>query len=458
MAPARTLWVWCAMALFNRYWRSAGLALVMLLGVPAGPAWAQSAVATDVRVGQFEGATRFVLSVDRNVPFEVFALGNPYRVVIDLPEIGWQLPAKPLPGPSGLFKRLRYGLFKPGHSRIVLDLSRPFDIDRAFKLRPNGSEGHRLVVDLKKATQAAFQAAAKRPPIAVGETSFIAEAAPAPALTPPTPKPAPTVPAATVGSLPEFKAVPPSQVAFTLPPAPRKPRASRAKAVIVVDAGHGGVDPGAIGRSGSYEKHITLAMARDLRAALESTGRYKVVLTRDRDVFIRLRDRVAIAREAGADLFISLHADSIKNRKINGPSVYTLSEKASDKEAAALAEKENKADLLAGVDLADASPDVANILLDLTQRETMNQSARFATGMIGHISKVAKPLRNTHRFAGFAVLKAHDVPSVLLEMGFLSSKKDEQRLQSKAHRRKLAASIRDAIDTYFSQVQQANRP
>jgi N-acetylmuramoyl-L-alanine amidase len=432
--------------------RAAG-AVAVLVCAAATPAWAKSAVATDVRVGQFEGATRFVLSVDRNIPFEVFVLGDPFRVVVDVPEIGWSLPPTPLPGPSGLFKRLRYGLFKPGQSRIVLDLNAPFEIDRAFKLRPNGDLGHRLVVDLRPASAQAFRAAVARAPMAVGETAFAAEAAPAPAPTPQAASAAVTQPPS--AAQPAAESV---QAAFTLPPAPRKPRSSRAKMTVVLDAGHGGVDPGAIGRSGTYEKTITLAMARDLRDVLEATGRYRVVLTRDRDIFIRLRDRVALARKAGADLFISLHADSIKNRKISGPSVYTLSEKASDKEAAALAEKENKADLLAGVDLTDAPPDVANILLDLTQRETMNQSARFATGMIGEISKVAKPLRNTHRFAGFAVLKAHDVPSVLIEMGFLSSKKDEERLTSRRYRRTLADAIRRSVDAYFTQVQQANRP
>jgi len=436
-------------------------AVVAVVGVVAwqpSSAQAQTAVATDIRVAQYKGATRFVLTLDRAVAFEVFSLAGPYRAVIDLPEIGWRLPSAPLPNARGLFKKLRYGLFRPGQTRIVLDLSKPFVIERAFKLKPDADRGHRLVLDLRPADPDSFQAGLRQSPIRVDASTFAAAQKSAEETVP--------IPSSVVAPLskPAVKASvaaptqPSLQASFSLPPAPRKPLEHRQRAVVVLDPGHGGVDPGTIGASGSYEKHITLAMARALRDALEATGRYKVVMTRDRDVFIRLRDRVQIARNASADLFISLHADSIGNKKISGPSVYTLSENASDKEAAALAEKENKVDLLAGVDLSDAPPDVANILLDLTQRETMNQSARFATTMIGNISKVAKPLRNTHRFAGFAVLKAHDVPSVLLEMGFLSSTVDEKRLKSKTFRRKFAAAIQKSVDSYFSQVQQANRP
>jgi len=234
---------------------------------------------------------------------------------------------------------------------------------------------------------------------------------------------------------------------------PRKP----AVRVIAIDPGHGGADPGTQGPSGTLEKFITLAAARTLKEELEATGRFRVFLTRERDVFVRLRDRIARARESGAELFISLHADAIKNSRIRGASVYTLSETASDAEAAALAEKENKVDLIAGVDLSGESPEVADILIDLAQRETMNESAHFANLLVKDLGNELDLLRNTHRFAGFAVLKAPDVPSVLLEMGFLSNREDEAALRSKPYRRQLARAVARAVEKYFSRIEEAQR-
>ncbi|CAA7620645.1 N-acetylmuramoyl-L-alanine amidase [Candidatus Terasakiella magnetica] len=228
--------------------------------------------------------------------------------------------------------------------------------------------------------------------------------------------------------------------------------------VIVIDPGHGGVDPGATGVSGIYEKHITLSMARELKAALEKGGRYKVHLTRDRDVFIRLRDRVAIARQQGADLFISLHADAVQSPQIRGLSVYTLSQTASSSEAQTLAEKENKADLIAGIDLSHESADVAGILIDLAQRETMNRSAGFATEMVDEVGQELDLLDNTHRFAGFAVLKAPDVPAVLVEMGYLSNEYEEKQLRQPVYRARLAKAISKAVERFFPPSLKAKRP
>ena len=279
----------------------------------------------------------------------------------------------------------------------------------------------------------------------------------------------PVQPRAAALTVPQQSAVQPQPAALQLPAfrlAPRKPairphakkiRPHAKKKVVVIDPGHGGVDPGAIGHSGTYEKHITLVVSRELKRQLEATGQYRVLLTRRRDIFIRLRDRVQFAREAGAELFISIHADTIKNRSISGSSVYTLSENASDKMAAELAEKENKADLIAGIDLTHETPVIANILISLRQRDSMNQSARFAALLIKHLKRRTMVLRNTHRMAGFAVLKAPDVPSVLIETGFLSNKTDEQRLRSRAYRNKMATAIVEAIDAYFLQVEEATR-
>ena len=255
-----------------------------------------------------------------------------------------------------------------------------------------------------------------------------------------------------------------TKVSAPLPaPQPMEPIAPReipadGKPVVVIDPGHGGVDPGAIGVSGIYEKYITLAVARELKAQLEKNGRYKVHLTRDRDIFIRLRDRIAIARQYNADLFISLHADTVSNAQMRGLSVYTLSQNASDSEAQALADKENKADLIAGIDLSHESADVANILIDLAQRETMNRSAGFAGGVVEEVGRDVTLLGNTHRFAGFAVLKAPDVPSVLIEAGYLSNEVEERALRQPEYRAKLAKGIARAVDRFFLQGQKARRP
>lgn len=197
-------------------------------------------------------------------------------------------------------------------------------------------------------------------------------------------------------------------------------------------------------------------MARELKKILEKDSRYKVYLTRNRDVFIPLRERVRIARRYKADLFLSIHADSALNKNAKGLSVYTLSETASDKEAAALAERENKADVIAGLNFAEHSKEVSDILINLAQRETMNRSSEFANFMVQEMRKSVKLLDNTHRFAGFAVLKAPDVPAVLLEMGYLSNRTEEKLLRQESYRRKLAKSASAAIDRYFENMQHAS--
>jgi len=410
---------------------------VLAVGFYARSGCAASAVVTDIRVAGETTATRVVIELTAALSFRVFKLNDPYRVVIDMPEVGWRLPPKPLPARTGLYDRLRYGLHKAGVSRVVIDLTRPSEVTLARLLKPSAGRGYRLVVDLRATAPSAFLKTIKSSEIIVRAESAMALKQNAKLSPMPNAKP--------VYATSRFKL------------APRKPalRQERARYVIVLDPGHGGADPGTIGISGTYEKYITLAMARTIRDKLEKTGRFQVKLTRDRDIFIRLRERIRLAREAGADLFISLHADSIKNSAISGPSVYTLSEKASDQEAAALAEKENRADLIVGIDLSNESPEVTNILIDLAQRESMNQSARFAEMLIREMKARTTVLRNTHRFAGFAVLKAPDVPSVLLELGFLSNTRDERELKSNFYRRKLAAGVAGAVEGYFTRVEEA---
>jgi N-acetylmuramoyl-L-alanine amidase len=241
-----------------------------------------------------------------------------------------------------------------------------------------------------------------------------------------------------------------------VPPAPVRPEGDR-RPLIMLDAGHGGVDPGAIGVSGSYEKTLVLSYARELKRQIEKSGRYRVRLTRDSDVFIQLRDRVASAQAAEADVFISLHANAHRKKSLRGAAVYSLSEKASDAEAAALAAKENRADVIAGIDLSAQTEVVSKILIDLAQRETMNQSKIFANILVQKLAAVGPLLRNTHRSAGFAVLKSPTVPSVLVELGYLSNKKEERLLRSEDYRRNLSTAIIRAIDGYFDWQQSAKR-
>lgn len=424
-----------------------------LSGIAAAqiPAHVPAAVVTDIRAGEHRGATRVVFDISDTVAVKIFTLVDPYRVVLDFPVVGWRLPQRPLPQRVGLLDKLRYGLFEPGTTRVVIDVSAPVRLINARILAPTPGNSHRFILDLTKTTHAAFLDDLKKPAATVSLTASI-DPAPARArsgmLVPPEKT---ATPVSARQDTPQVAGFP-----FILPP--RKPQGLVfRKRIIVLDPGHGGADPGAISVNGVYEKHLTLAAAREFKEQLEKTGRYKVLLTRGRDVFIKLRERVEFAREANADLFISVHADKIQNRRIRGLSVHTLSKTASDKEAAELAERENKADLIVGVDLSKENTDVTNILIDLAQRETMNQSARFATLLVGELKQETKLLRNTHRFAGFAVLKAPDVPSVLLEMGFLSNTYDERNLRRKDYRRKLAQSMTRAVDRYFARIEQAAR-
>ncbi len=220
--------------------------------------------------------------------------------------------------------------------------------------------------------------------------------------------------------------------------------------VVAIDAGHGGKDPGAIGRGGTYEKDITFSVARELGKRLEASGRYRVILTRRSDNFIALHQRVALARAGESALFVSLHADSVPNSDARGFSVYTLSEKASDGMTAALAERENAVDLIGGVDLSKHSKQVKTILLDLLHREVSNNSLIMANTLIEKMSPPFTPLVKPHRQANFAVLRAPDVPSILVEMGFLSNREDEKLLNMTSYQRQMADRLKVSIDKYFN--------
>ncbi|MCD6073242.1 MAG: putative N-acetylmuramoyl-L-alanine amidase amiC [Rhodospirillales bacterium] len=423
-------------------------AIILTWGLAAASA-AEAATATDLRVGVNGERTRLVIDLSSKVDFNVFTLSDPYRLVIDSSEIDWRLSSE-AGQRGGLIEAVRYGQLQPGVSRLVVDLKQPAKVGNSFVMPPSEGQAYRLVFDLVPVDHASFMAAAR-----TGEAPAAATASRAEPRT--EPKAVPSQPGLQATPQPKAAATGTKTAAISPPGTPgRKPERFKRK-VIVIDPGHGGVDPGALAPSGAYEKDITLAAAKDFKRRLDATRRYDVHLTRDNDTFIRLRDRIGIARAKGADLFISLHADSLASKGVRGMSVYTLSEKASDKEAAELADKENKADLIAGIDLTSENANVTNILIDLAQRETMNESARFAGNLVGELRTVSKVLPQAHRFAGFAVLKAPDVPSVLLEMGFLSNPQDEKALTDPVYRARMADSLLQAVNRFFRQVEKAER-
>ena len=376
-----------------------------LMAAPAG-----AVEATGVRAGGDGAETRLVVDVTAAVAFQVFTLADPDRVVLDVAALRWRLPEADRRLATGLIAGLRWGQFDSDRARLVVDLAAPARVRRAFLIAPEAGFGHRLVVDLAALESATEPSAAPAPVAYAGPTP------PRPGFKPPSPG----------GIVP-------------------------GSIVVVVDPGHGGDDPGAIGASGTYEKALTLDAARALKRLLEARGPYRVVLTRSDDRYLKLAQRVALARRAGAHLFISIHADSAADPAVRGAGVYTLSETASDKEAEALARQENKADLIAGVDLVgiDYDPLTTDILIDLAQRGTMNASSRFASLLTRQLADVAALRGNAHRFAGFRVLKAPDVPSVLLEMGFLSNAVEERRMLDAAFRLRLMQAVVAAVDAYF---------
>jgi len=449
------------------------MVLVLSTGL-SGPAMAAVDV-LGIRLGVHPDKTRVVLDLSGGAPYHTLLLANPYRLVVDLDEARWQLGPEGAPPGKGLVSSLRYGTYSGGTQRLVLDLAGPADLQQSALIPGSGSVAARLVLDIVPTSATRFQAGAtggsgpalvSLPELtsATGSdpaagTQLAAAIDPAGAVPTPAVKPDPAAPDPPAvpdpPAAPAAAAVPSTTGATTVAllgfPPPVKPSSPAVplRPLIMLDPGHGGVDPGTVGASGYYEKALTLAMALEVKRQIEAGGRFRVQLTRDTDIFIPLRDRIAIARAAHADIFISLHADSHDNASHRGATVYTLSETASDAEAEALAAKENKADLIAGVDLSNENQVVTSILIDLAQRETKNQSVRLADYLVDELSGGTLLNRNTHRFAGFAVLKAPDVPSILLELGYLSNQQDEKLLQTKAYRRKMAAAIVKAIGDYF---------
>jgi len=384
----------------------------LIVGVQgAGAEPSSQAVVTGARVAGDEARTRFVLDMDRQVTPAISGLANPYRLIIDLPEVEFALPSDAGTVGRGLVSDWRFGLFALGKSRIVMDLTGPVQVDKTFFLPAVDDQPARLVVDLVNATPDVFAA-------------FVASS----------------------------RTTPDKQAKKSAPKSDRlSAERDRDKPLIVLDPGHGGIDTGAVGVQGTLEKAIVLDFAKLLKAKLDETGLYEVELTRSDDTFIPLSRRVEIGHELAADLFISIHADSVRRGQkfVRGATVYTISDKASDQLAAELAETENMSDVIAGVELDEEPTEVTDILLDLARRETRSFSVYFARTLVSELESAVRLINNPHRSAGFRVLKAHDVPSVLVELGYLSNEHDEKLLISDEWRERMANAMSEAIHAFF---------
>jgi N-acetylmuramoyl-L-alanine amidase len=387
-----------------------GASAVERIGPSAAPASAPNdfPVASDVRLGGDDTQTRLIVDLSHKIDIRAFTLANPYRVVLDMPQVTFQFPSKAGEVGRGLIKAFRFGLVMQGGSRMVIDLVRPAQVDMAFVLGAANDQPARLVLHLTATDREAFM-----------RNVALESRAPE-------------------GSKPQT------------PPETKVNGDSRP--LVVIDPGHGGIDNGTRAASGEMEKTIVLEFSQLLRDKIEKAGKYRVLMTRTDDTFVALGDRVQFARARQAALFISIHADALRRREgdAQGATVYTLSERASDPRAARLAEAENQADVIAGLDLSNEEKDVAGILIDLARRETKTFSVQFAQTVVGTLKNATRLHQHPLKSARFVVLKAPDVPSVLVELGYVSNRADLKSLISSEWRDRTADSVVRAIDAFFS--------
>ena len=371
-------------------------------------------IVMSARIGEHDDRTRLVIELSDPVNLRAFALANPDRVVIDMPEVSWRLGAPPRPTGFGVVKSYRYGQFRAGNSRMVIDLNSSASVSDSLVLPPSAGFGYRVVIDLFPTTRPKFDAKAGWPADLKKRESD----------------------AEKLAAMIAAQQAPPARAA--------------GKKIIVLDPGHGGLDSGTVGVNGLMEKDLALAEGLKLARKLRRRG-YTVFMTRENDVFIPLRRRVAMGRANKADLFIALHADSHPDPNTTGTSIYTLNDGRSDREASALARRENQSDVIAGVDLSGDNNPVAPILIGLAQRDTRNKSSEFATTALKTMSQVTDLLaRSPHRSASLAVLVAPDVPAVLIELGYLSNRGDATRMNTDSWRTRVAGAIADAVDAQFT--------
>jgi N-acetylmuramoyl-L-alanine amidase len=368
--------------------------------------------ATHAEVRGGADKTTFLLTLSAGVRAEIFTISDPYRVVVDLPDVAFQLPEGVGQAARGLVASFRYGLLAEGKARVVIDTTGPVVIKKA-DMTPKHGRAVELMIELGPTSAKSFGAG----------TGGARTAAPS--------------------TRPE-------------PPRLTADRKNRLKPIILIDAGHGGIDPGAGSAGNLKEKTVVLAVAQALKAKLSAGGRYDVRMTRTSDVFVSLDERLAMSRDLSADLFISLHADAIAQKgvakTVRGATVYTLSERASDEEARRMAEKENNSDAIAGLQTADfeETGEVRNILIDLLKRETANFSAGFSHALVKKLGSTISLSGRPQRSAAFKVLRQADTPSVLVELGYMSHPEDEKLLNSAAWQRRVAAAIGLAVDSFFS--------
>jgi N-acetylmuramoyl-L-alanine amidase len=392
-----------ALARRNRFLIASNLFLLAwLLALPA-----QAVVLRNAIVTFQNGHTYFEADLTGPIGFSVTAQTSPNRVVLDLPRLRFELPPQAGLQTAGSVMSFHYGVAGKGKARIVLDTKGPVVINQS-SLQPgkDGRSSH-LVVDLVATSREGFADTLARDHGQAGPVETGAITPPAGAATP-------------------------------------------AKLTIAIDPGHGGIDPGAISNKGTREKDVVLAFGLALRKALEATGHYTVVMTREGDTFIKLEDRVKSARDQKANLFIAIHADTLEDPAVRGTTLYTVSDKASDAVAEALANKENRTDIITGMDLGKQSEDVANLLINLAQRESRNEAMLFGKKAVMQLHDVTQMTGKPLRSAAFVVLKAPDVPSVLVELGYLSNAADEAALVAPAWREHMASAMVKAINNYFA--------
>lgn len=385
------------------------LGFLVWLGLCSGAAATEL---RDLRMAEYQtDVVRLVVESDEKPDYKLFYLQHPKRLVIDFDHAVWTQNAKNnVPVPTAFVSETRLGTPVQNTARLVLSLPESTVTHGDFLIPADKGENWRFVIDLS-------QQNVKQVPVVEQSPSPVAQ---------------------------KSLSAPVIQTDGKIDRTPRKK-------IIMLDPGHGGRDPGAISRKGRFEKNLTLNMAKELKPYLEKAG-YVVKMTRTRDVAVSLRGRIEKAHNANADLFISIHADSAINSSAKGLSVYTISERASDREAAALAERENKADIILGMDLGNYQPEVTNILIDLAKRDTMDKSSQYANFLVEEMRKKVKLVPNAHRFAGFVVLKSPNIPSVLLEMGYLSNREEEKLLHQASYRKKLAIAMTNAVNKYFDAI------
>jgi N-acetylmuramoyl-L-alanine amidase len=398
-----------------------------------------------VRAWPAKAYTRVTIESDQELRFLLNILANPDRAVIDLTDVradqAFQQALEALKTDSGVVARARIGQFRPDTARLVLELKSAAET-AAFVLPPVGQYKHRLVIDLTptdsdpiadflaKLTERELQLERMQEEARRGDTSK-------PLVVVPPPVPPPVASKSTTPPREATKGKP-------LHPGHVKPW------VVVLDPGHGGEDPGAIGPAGTYEKHVVLAIAQRTKTLLEQDRRIVVFMTRDEDVFIPLAERVRKARSVNADVFVSIHADAFTRRDARGSSVYALSERGASSAAARwIADKENQSDSIGGVRLKGRDPELAKMIFEMSQSITNADSAKLGSGILAEIKQVNQMHKRELEFANFAVLRSPDVPSILVETAFISNPEEERKLSSPDHQLRLARAIRSGVRRFL---------